>query len=126
MKMFTHPDQAWSSKELPVATRRLAAETIGGIVRAYTEGGETYDPEEHGHLLVVEGTDSVADVEAELGHRLATAPWEGFELIEGHWIGVVLWHNDGGVSFLAPDAWLPHHVREVFRENLVGGARDGP
>jgi len=98
---------------------RVVTDAVRTLVDAMTSSDRAYDPENDGHVTMVERGDTVADVERALGAPLADVPWEGVTRDRGCFVGVVLSNNQYGRSFIFVDAWLPEELRQSLLAHLA-------
>lgn len=76
---------------------------VSGFIEALEEHGGTYDPEDDGCTILIEGGDEDA-VAAEIGYPLAEALFEGVFREEGCFVGCVLHNNQFGYSLVFVDS----------------------
>lgn len=120
---------------LDLAERRMAE-----VIAAFAEAGETWTADEYGAFVLVEAGDDVrAFAQAGLGpdDGLLGACWEACHRHReaGAYDVLVLFSNDGGTTFLVPDApWLDPALRAKLEEEAwdppdtpaPGGAAEVP
>lgn len=104
---------------LPGETVAVVRDLLARTIDEYARNGYVFTPEEDGHVLVIEEGDTDADVRAALGATLPEAVLEGCVLDRGHFVALVLFNNQFGVSVVVEDAhWLPVAVRDRLIQNL--------
>lgn len=65
------------SAGLSPEVRDAAHGVLKNLIDAYAEHGEVYDPEDDGYVIIVEGGEQDAEIEAEVGYSLREALFEG-------------------------------------------------
>jgi len=75
-----------------------------GLIDAYSEHGEVYDPEDDGYLIVIEGGEHDAEVVAEVGYSLREALYEGGSYESGCFVTATLHNNQFGISWVVVDS----------------------
>jgi len=88
---------------------------VSGFIEALAQYGGTYDPDDDGWTILIEGGDE-AEVAAEIGYPLAEALFEGVFRDDGCLIGVVLHSNQFGYSLVFVDS---PKLDPVIRATLV-------
>ena len=78
-------------------------QVVSGFIEALAEYGGTYDPEDDGYTILIEGGDE-EQVAAEIGYPLAEALFEGVFREEGCFVGCVLHNNQFGYSLVFVDS----------------------
>lgn len=97
----------------------VVRDLVTGIANDYAQNGQLFNPDEDGHVLLVEKGDTDEEMRAALGTTLLDAVIEGCVLDRGHFITLVLFNNQFGVSVVVEDApWLPAAVRDRLANNL--------
>ncbi len=97
----------------------VVRDLVTGIADDYAQNGHRFNPDEDGHVLLVEKGDTDGDIRAALGATLLDAVIEGCVLDRGHFITLILFNNQFGVSVVVEDApWLPAAVRARLANNL--------
>lgn len=76
---------------------------VSGFIAALAKYGETYDPEDDGYTILIEGGDE-EQVAAEIGYPLMDALFEGVYRQDGCFIGCVLHNNQFGYSLVFVDS----------------------
>jgi len=76
---------------------------VSGFIEALAKYGETYDPEDDGYTILIEGGDEEA-VAAEIGYPLGDALFEGVYREDGCFVGCVLHNNQFGYSLIFVDS----------------------
>ena len=77
---------------------------LKNLIDAYEKHGETYDPEDDGYVIVIEGGESDAEVEAEVGYNLRDALYEGGFYENGCFQTCTLHNNQFGISWVVIDS----------------------
>ena len=77
---------------------------LKNLIDAYAKHGETYDPEDDGYVIVIEGGESDAEVEAEVGYNLREALYEGGLYEHGCFVTCTLHNNQFGISWVVIDS----------------------
>jgi hypothetical protein len=95
---------------------------VSGFINALAEYGQTYDPEDDGYTILIEGGDEEA-VAAEIGYPLSEALFEGVSREDGCFVGTVLHNNQYGYSLIFEDTpKLDPAVRAKLVEECDAGA----
>jgi hypothetical protein len=76
---------------------------VKGFIDALAKYGETYNPEDDGYTILIEGGDENA-VAAEIGYPLVDALFEGVYREGGCFVGCVLHNNQFGYSLIFVDS----------------------
>lgn len=76
---------------------------VKGFIDSLEEYGGTYDPEDDGYTILIEGGDEEA-VAGEIGYPLVDALFEGVFREEGCFVGCVLHNNQYGYSLVFVDS----------------------
>ena len=85
---------------------------VQGLIHAYSEFGDVYDPADDGYVILIEEGDSDADVAALVGYSLRDALFEGGFLEDECFLTCTLHNNQFGISWIVPDApWLDPAIR---------------
>jgi hypothetical protein len=84
--------------------RDAAREVLENLIRAYAEYGQSYDPDDDGYVIVIEGGEPDAAVEAEAGYALGAARFEGGVLAHGCFVTCTLHNNQFGISWVIVDS----------------------
>lgn len=93
------------------------------IIDAYSEHGEVYDPEDDGYVIVIEGGEPDAEIEAEVGYSLREALLEGGFYENGCFQTCTLHNNQYGISWVVIDSpALDAEVRAKLVEECGEGA----
>lgn len=116
----------------PLALMDLAADLIRSLAAGFSEAGWEWDPDEHGHVAVLEPGDDPHDLAdiglGQEGDGLLGACWE---VCEWHaeakaWAVTVLYDNESGVTVLVPDApWLAPDLRAKLAAEAAPPWRQG-
>jgi hypothetical protein len=114
------------------ALTKLVAERLLAVQAAFREGGAEWDPDEHGHWVVIEAGDDVRDLRAQglnpEDHGLLGAVWEA---VEWHpaarlWEVFIVYSGDAGMTFLVLDGpWLDAELRRKLKEETEAPAPVG-
>ncbi len=106
-----------------VAVLDLVADQLRAVVAAYAEAGAVWDPEEHGHFVVLQaGDDPRGLAEAGLNPQddgLLGACWEACEWHNEAqaWAVTILHSNDSGVTVVVPAAsWVDPELRAKLED----------
>lgn len=102
--------------------REVVREVMQGIIKAYTENGGEYVPDEVGYLIVIEGGESDAEIEAEVGYNLREARYEGGSIEQGCFVTCTLHNNEYGISWVIVDS---PDIDPVLRAKLLRECSDG-
>jgi hypothetical protein len=95
---------------------------VKGFIDALEEYGGTYDPEDDGWTILIEGGDEDA-VAGEIGYPLTEALFEGVFREDGCFVGCVLHNNQFGYSLVFVDSpTLDPAVRAKLIEECDAGA----
>jgi len=76
---------------------------VSGFIEALAQYGGTYDPDDDGWAILIEGGDE-AEVAAEIGYPLTEALFEGVFREENCFVGCVLHNNQFGYSLIFVDS----------------------
>lgn len=95
---------------------------LKNLIDAYAEHGETYDPDDDGYVILIEGGETDAEVEAEVGYSLRDALLEGGFHESGCFHTCTLHNNQYGISWVVIDS--PKLDAEV-RAKLVAECGEG-
>lgn len=82
----------------------VAHSVLKGFIDALVENGNEYDPENDGYLIVIEGGESDAEIEAEVGYNLREARYEGGYFEQGCFVTCTLHNNQYGISWVVEDS----------------------
>lgn len=102
----------------------LADRRFRELTAAYADCGATFDPEEHGPIVIIERGDDVRDL-SEIGLNpedggLLGAIKEAVIHHQGAYEVLVLYSNDYGVIFLCPDElWLDAELRAILDDEVA-------
>jgi hypothetical protein len=101
-----------------------AAHTVlKNLIDAYADYGETYNPDDDGYLIVIEGGETDAEVEAEVGYNLREALYEGGTYEDGCFVTATLHNNQFGISWVIIDSpALDAELRAKLVEECGEGA----
>jgi hypothetical protein len=81
--------------------------------------GRPYDPEDHGHLVLVEPGDLHRELRELRLPRLAEIPWESAQRRGDFIFAVYLGTDDFGIGFLIPDElWVNGEFRASLSQML--------
>jgi hypothetical protein len=105
---------------LPDDLLKVVRGTLKGLIDAYAEAGETFDPDEDGYTVLVERGDTDEVTRAAIGgYTLRDALFEGAVYEHGCFLTCVLFNNQFGVSIVVPDEpWLDPEVRARLASDL--------
>lgn len=105
---------------LAAGVARVVRGTLQNLIDAYAQVGDRYNPDEHGHTVLIEEGDSDDAVRRAIGgSTLLDAVLEGVVFDDGVFLTVVLFNNEAGVTIAVPDApWLDSAVRERLMREL--------
>jgi hypothetical protein len=121
MKEFRSIDDVERAR-LPDDLSRAVRGTLEGLIEAYAEAGERYDPAADGWTVLVEegdGDDAVRDAIG--GSALRDAPFEGVSFDGAVFVAVWLANNQFGITLVIPDApWLAPDVRARLMRECEG------
>ena len=84
--------------------RDAAHGVLKNLIDAYAQHGEVYDPLDDGYVIVIEGGESDAEVEAEVGYNLREALFEGGSHENGCFVTATLHNNQFGISWVVVDS----------------------
>ena len=98
---------------LPGNVIPVVHDLLANLIAEHTEHGYTFNPDEDGHIVLIEEGDTDEAVREAIGGRtLLDVVLEGCTLDRGFFIAVVLFNNQFGVSVVIEDApWLDPAVR---------------
>ena len=82
---------------------RVVHRVVQGFIEALAKYGGTYDPEDDGWTILIEGGDEDV-VAAEIGYPLTEALFEGVFREDGCFVGCVLHNNQSGYSLIFMDS----------------------
>jgi len=101
--------------------RRLITRLLRRWITAYARCGNTYNPDEHGYLVLIEPSDLDTDcLLPEVPCRLSEVPWEGVSKIGNYFYAVTITNNDFVIGCVIPDAdWLSMEIRESLNDHAV-------
>jgi len=103
--------------ELPISTQLVAAKLLCGLIEACLDGNGSYVPDEDGHIVLIEETDTEEMIEEVLGGSIEDALFEPGFMERGLFITCILENDEQGVTVMIPDGeWLGSKEREVLRE----------
>ena len=104
--------------------REVARGLVEDLSRIYGDGGDReWEPDEDGHVLVIEESDGPDDPEVveAVGHPLHEAYLEGVTYEGACYLSCVLWDNDSGLSLLIVDhPGMDPRLRERLEADRVG------
>jgi hypothetical protein len=104
---------------LPGNVFPVARDLLAQLIADYAEHGHAFNPDEDGHIVLIEEWDADDDIRAALGAGLLDAVLEGCVYERGCFVACVLFNNQFGVSIVVEDApWLDPAVRERLMQNL--------
>ena len=109
------------STGLSPPVREAAHGVLKALIDAYEEHGYTYDPEDDGYVVVVEGGDE-AEAAAEVGYALTEAVFEGGFHERGCFITCTLHNNQFGISWVIVDS---PRLDPAVRARLVAECGEG-
>ena len=89
---------------LSPTVRDAAHGVLKNLIDAYAQYGEVYDPLDDGYVIVIEGGESDAEVEAEVGYNLREALFEGGSHEHGCFVTATLHNNQFGISWVVVDS----------------------
>lgn len=90
--------------DLSPPVRDAVRRVVRGLIEAYAEYGETYDPDDDGYAILVEGGESETEIEAEVGYGLRGALFEGGYREDGCFVTCTLHNNQYGISWIVVDS----------------------
>lgn len=96
---------------LPLHLVASVSKHLQRILDAYP----AYDPDDHGHLVIVTPTDTDAGLSPLLGRRWSENGFEGVEYDIAHrcFVAVILRNNEHAITILVPDEpWLDPAIRQ--------------
>jgi len=102
--------------------RNVTHSVMRGIIKAYTENGGEYVPDEVGYLIVIEGEESNEEIEAEVGYNLHEARYEGGSIEQGCFVTCTLHNNEYGISWVIVDS---PKLDSAIRAKLLRECSDG-
>jgi hypothetical protein len=108
--------------DLSPPVKSVTREVMEGIIKAYTENGGEYIPDEVGYLIVIEGGESDKEVEDEVGYNLHEALYEGGSIEQGCFITCTLHNNEYGISWVIVDS---PELDAALRAKLLLECSDG-
>jgi hypothetical protein len=77
---------------------------VQGFINALEEYGDTYNPDDDGYTILIEGGENDAEVEAEVGYNLREARYEGGTYEHGCFVTATLHNNQYGISWVVIDS----------------------
>lgn len=96
---------------------------LKNLIDAYAQHGEVYDPEDDGYVIVIEGGEPDAEIEAEVGYSLREALFEGGVYEHGCFVTATLHNNQYGISWVVIDSpTLDAEIRARLVEDCGEGA----
>ena len=98
-----------------------AREVLKNLIDAYTEHGCTYNPEDDGYVVVVEGGDEALAAE-QVGYVLTEALFEDVLYEQGLFLTCTLHNNQFGISWVVVDS---PELDPVLRAKLVAECCEG-
>ena len=107
---------------LPDDVSRVVRGTLEGLIDAYAETGETYNPANDGWTVLVEPEDTDDAIGGVIGgSTLRDAPFEGVAHDDGLFVAVWLANNEFGMSLVIPDEpWLDPAARARLMADCGG------
>ena len=102
MKVFKSIDDVEAAGLSP-PIHGVVHRVVSSFIEALAKYGGTYDPEDDGWTILIEGGDE-AEVAAEIGYPLADALFEGAFREDGCFVGCVLHNNQFGYSLVFVDS----------------------
>jgi hypothetical protein len=118
MKVFRTIEDVERAR-LPGDLHAVVHGLLSSIIAEYARGGCTFNPDEDGHVLLIEEGDSDDAVRAALGATLLDAVLEGCTYESRTFVGCVQFNNQFIISVLVEDApWLNPAARARLVQNL--------
>ena len=104
---------------LPGNVLPVVRDLLTNLIADYAEHGHAFNPDEDGHIVLIEEGDADGDIRAALGAGLLDAVLEGCVYDRGFFVTCVLFNNQFGVSVVVEDAlWLDPAARRRLVQNL--------
>lgn len=104
---------------LPGNVLPVVRDLLTNLIADYAKHGHAFNPEEDGHIVLIEEGDADGDIRAALGAGLLDAVLEGCVYDRGFFVTCVLFNNQFGVSVVVEDApWLDPAARRRLVQNL--------
>jgi hypothetical protein len=109
MKRFDSPEQI-PAADLPANQALVVEGVFEELIGVYTQGGQQYNSEEHGYVILVERGDEEQLTEL-LGYPPAMAPFGKTKLLHGCFVTAIS-YDQFGIALVVPDEpWLDSRLR---------------
>lgn len=103
MKTFRSLEEV-SAAGLPPPIHDAVHGVVKNLIDAYAEHRETYNPDDDGYAILIEGGETDAEIEAEVGYNLHEALFEGGLYEGGCFQTCTLHNNQYGISWIVVDS----------------------